>query len=76
MGGSSGLQSAPLAVIWLLVRNVLRSCQLDFMFLGMIPSSRTLVTWYEYWFQMRRAGIQRSMASRRTVIVGPDVPVL
>src|SRR4029079_1619060 len=61
LGGSSGVQSAALAVIWLLVRKVLRSCQLFFMFLGMMPSSRTLVTWYEYWFQMRRAGIQRSI---------------
>ena len=56
--------------IYALVRNVLKSSQLFFIFAGMVPSSRTLVTWYEYWFQIRGAGIQRSIASRRTVSVG------
>ena len=30
------------------VRNVLFDCQLFFITFGMVPSSRTLVTWYEY----------------------------
>jgi len=42
--GDSGLQS-PAPSICALVRKVLRSCQLFFMCAGIVPSSRTLVTW-------------------------------
>ena len=37
---------------------------------GIVPSSRTFVTWYVCWFQIRRAWIHRSSTSRITCTAG------
>ena len=42
--GGGGAQS-PLPSTWALVRNVLSFCQLFCMCFGIVPSSRTFVTW-------------------------------
>jgi hypothetical protein len=43
--GAGGWHTPPPAEIWAWVRKVLSACQCGFSNCGMVPSSRTLVTW-------------------------------
>jgi len=73
--GGGGAQSPP-GWICAFVRKVLSFCQLLAGVFGIVPSSRTLLTWYACWFQMRRVGIQRFCASCSTSTVCTYMPAL